>query len=991
MKNLILLGLLLSSLAHAQEVIPGLIPRFYSIEAARDLPLPPDVAHTRALSGLDLSTLDPKDGTNIWNNSHKSIPDLSLVRSGEVVGFVQDLPSRSGQLRFTVRNSANQEFIVILSKKVHNFLLRRNILAKLGYNSQPMSWVPNLKLSFTDTIDRDLFKEKMNDKLLAGTDRWITKEDQLEVSLQDALILTPESDIYNLATGIMPPAIHQGRRLLRAPYVPLALVDTTESVNLMPWLAGRVVLNHVKLNHTQDLDTTYGASWEDARWIGRRLGALTRGDFQEIVEKSYYPLSVEKLLIEKIISRRNDLMNLLALDKETSLLEFNAQITAGSGVKDGEVIQEFFPGYASRFSYGDPESPFSASELNSFSLTKGQSQLIDIAIGQLNKFFGTNDNKNYVEKINSIVAEEGPYFSTKVVTIPTFHGSIILSRDIVTGTYLGTNNKVQLVDNFGFAVDAGVVNGIEGLPFEVPIQVKAGGGMAFQRLYSHVKPVISLKKSLKEPYKNMLVPMLIKSLGNKIDQLTSDPAKKDEALMNSILTDLKGSLSVGESFIVTDSIVPFAYTQAEMSLSQLLGMDKNLLKIFGKVQANRMILTRFHLFRSDENTFQIYQDYGKDLKLMVSLKLRSYIPLISFNARWNTATAETNFYPISIHPRAVTPKTLKALRQSILSLNHSALKGVVTPHRVQHDIGGSANTIQFLMFKRNRIGSDQSMKLTHALGGEQKNIYRRYDATTGGVDYAGYSVEVVNNLVRILTNSDLALSDMVTLNPGFNVGGKAKNKIYTSEHDGSRLTINFNRILNGWRVGPGKMKQMLEQLNREAGREIFNNLSVINTDSILLYQIAYTYTITQEGAQKLLTSSSKQLESIMMSRSSRGRGEVSPEKARILYQQLKKIRSELSEADPGNGMKRLHSWLRSFQDETTVRGLEDLVGSDNIVYQGRIEGFRQGDENGDNPVFSHVYGVLPLPLHVSPTQQVMQNWGILEGELLANWLMERAI
>ena len=990
MKNLIFLGLLLSSLAHAQEVIPGLIPRFYSIEAARDLPLAPDVAHQRALGGLDLSTLDPDGGTNIWEKSQKRIPEISLVKSGELVSFVQDLPSRSGQLRFTIRTRGNQELIVILSKKVHSLLLRRNILSKLGYRSQPMSWVPTLKLSFADTIDRDLFKEKMNDKLLAGTDRWIVEEDQLELSLQDALVLTPESEIYNLATGIMPPAIHQGRRLLRAPYIPLALVDTTESVNLMPWLAGRLVLNHIKLNHTQDLDTTYGTSWEDARWIGRRLGALTRQDFQEIVEKAYFPESVEKLLIEKLISRRNDLMSLLALDQETSALEFNPQISVEAGVRDGEVVQEFFPGYASRFSYGDPESPFSASELNSFSLTKGQSQLIDVAIGQLNKFFGTNDNKNYVEKINSVIAEEGPYFSTKVVTIPTFHGSLILSRDIVTGTYLGTNNKVQLVDNFGFAVDAGVVSGIEGLPFEVPVQVKAGAGMAFQRLYSHVKPVVSLKKSLKEPYKNMLVPMLLRSLGNKIDTLTSDPALRDEAQVNSILTELKGALSIGESFIVTDSIIPFAYTQAEMSLSQLLGMDKNLLKIFGKVQANRMILSRFHLFRSDENTFQVYQDYGKDLKLMVALKLRSYIPLISFNARWNTATAETNFYPISIHPRSVTPKTLKALRQSILGLNHSALKGVVTPHRVEHDISGAGNTIQFLMFKRNRVGSHQSMKLTHGMGGAQRNIFRRYDATTGGVDYAGYSVEVINNLVRILTQSDLALSDMVTLNPGFNVAGKAKNKIYTSEKEGSRLTVTYQRILNGWRVGPAKMKQMLDQLNREAGKQIFNELSVINTDSILLYQIAYTYTLTQEGVDKLLSSSAKQLETIFASRGL-SRGAVQLQRVRGFHQQLRSIRSELSSQDPGNGMKKLHSWLRSFQDEASVLGLEELVGADNIVYQGRIEGFRQGDENGDTPVFSHVYGSLPLPLHVSPTQQVMQNWGILEGELLANWLLERAI
>lgn len=982
--------LLFSHLSYGQDLIPGLIPRFYSIEAATDLPMSPEVAHEEALKGVDLSLIDPSQETNLWNPNRKTIPEITLIKQGETVRFVKELPSRSGQLRFTVATSDNHEFIVILSKKVHSNLLRRNILAKLGYATQPMHWVPSLKLDFADTIDRDLFKEDMKDKLLAGTERWIKSEENLTLLIQDALILTADTDIYNLASGVMNSDIHMGRRLLRAPYIPLALVDTTESVNLMPWQAGRSVLNQVKMNHTQDLDTTYGTSWEDARWITRRMLNFSRADFEEIVAKAYYPMAVEKLLVEKIIARRNDLVELMDLKDLSAPIAINPQLSFGDGLKDGEIVQEFFDGYSSRFSYGDPESPFSSSELGSFALSRAQSELLATAISKLNAVLGSNDQENYLSKLSDIIKKEGPFFPTAGILIPTFHGSLIVSRDIITGSYLGTNNKVQLVDNFGYAVDAGVFGGIEGLPF--PVNVKAGGGVNFQRVFSHVKPVESLKKSMKEPYKNMMVPMLLKDLGQKIDKLSTATTENQDALMQSVAQDLKKTLAIGESFIITDSLVPRLFSEAELSVSQLYGLDKDLLKVYGRVQVERMMLTRFHLHRANEHTFHIYQDYGKNLRLMLTIKLRSYVPLLAFNGRWNKATAETHFYPVSLHPRLLNIGTLKALRSSIFSLNHSVLKEVVTPHKVEHSIQGGANTLQFLIFKRNRIGSDQSMKLTHAVGSAKKNIHRRYDAVTTGMDIEGYTVEAINSLIGVLLKSDVTLSQVQTLNPGFTVGGKAKNRILVSEFDGSRMTTNFERIFNGWRTTPAKMRTYLETINAEVGKKVFDPLSVINTNSILLYQISLNYTLTQEGVDQLLATKYDKLKTVILKYGLRPADSSRVESLVSIYLNgLKNIKFGLKQTAPEAGMKRYHQWLLDFQQDVTISGLEELVGTENLAYQGKIEGFRQGDENGDSPIFSSVYGELPLSLHIRPTQAIVQNWGILEGELLANWMMERAI
>lgn len=979
--------LLLVTTAQAQEVIPGLIPRFYAIEAATDLPLSAEVAHAQALNGLDLSKLEPDTTTNIWKPSQNSIPLHKLISAGEEVRFVRELPSRSGQLRFTVEASG-RELILVLSKKIHNTLLRRNILAKLGYNTQPMNWVSNLTLNFDSTIDRDLFKVEMKDKLLAGTDRWIRSEAGLKMVIQDALVQTPETDIYNLALGLMPQTVHQGRRLLRAPYVPLALVDATESINLMPWQAGRVILDNLKLNHTQDLEPTFGTSWEDARWIGRRMGKLTREDFIEIIQKASFPKAVELLLVEKIISRRNDLMKLLNLT-EFQELAFFPDVSFEDKLKDGEIVQEFFTGYSSRFSYGDPESPFSASELGSFALSRVQSQVIETGITKLNTFLGTADQDNYGDKIKEIVKNQGPFFPVQGLLIPTFHGSIILSRDIVTGSYMGTNNKVQLVDNIGVAVDAGVFAGVEGGP--IPFGLKGGANLSFQRVYSHVKPVQSLKKSIKEPYKNMLVPLVIRNMAKKIDDLDTVTGDAQVALMTSVIGELKSALAVGESFIITDSLVPKIFAEGSLSLSMFMFLDPAMLKVNAKIQSERMMLTRFHFHRASDNVFHVYQDYGKNLKLMLTLKLKSYVPIIAINGRWNTATAQTHFYPINLSPREATVEKLKALRQSLLALNHGALQDVIKPHHIDHEVKGAGNTLQLLIFKRNQSGSDQGLKLTHAVGGAKKEINRRYDAVTAGTDYESYATEAVNDLMSVFLKTDFTLSQVPTLNPGFTLGGKAKNKVFASETDGERMTTSFQRIFNGWKVKPKKLNQFLKQMNDEVGEVVFNPLSVINTDSILLYQIQFIYSMTQEGIDGILKSTPAQIKAILKKHA---QNIIDPENldgiASSFHRDLLVINTELL-SDPNSGMKKLHSWLKSFQSYVTIKGLATLAGKENIAYQGRIDGFRQGDEGGDAAIFSHVYGQLPLALQSTPTQRVIQNWGILEGELLLNYVVERAI
>lgn len=982
------------SYAWAQRTIPGFIPRYYSVEAATDLPLSPEEAHQKAQKGeLDLSTLEPNLNVNIWNQGEKEIKDFTPLAPGEKVRFTGELPTRDGKLWFSAKTSDDKEYIIVLSKKAHNLLLRKNILEKIGYIVPEMGWLPNLEVEFKDSIDRDLFKIKMKDKLTPFEDRWVKKESGLNLELMDVVVMSSRSDIYNLALGVMNPAVHQGRRLLRASYIPVSLVDTPESVNMMPWQAGRIVLDQIKLYHTQEISTDYGTSWEDARWIGRRIGRLSLYDWRQIVEKAYFPKAVEVLLYNKILARRNDLLKLLKLDDlvQKDIFQFDPEPNYTEDLVQGELTREFFPDRVSRFSYGDPESPFSNTELGFFVLSKLQSQVLTTGIEQLNSYLGTQDEKQFKKKLQGIVKDQGPFFPVQGMFIPSFHGGIILSRDIVAGTYLGSDNKVQLVDNIGFNFDGGVIMGVAGLP--LPVQFGANANLSMQRLYSHVKPVETMKKSFKEPYKNMLVPFMMKKMAKRISELDEKSEQEQKELVGGIVKDLKASLGIGESFIVTDSLVPNIGANLDVSISQFFSLDPNLLRMQANFQSQALIISRFHLYRKSEDTFQLYKDSGKGLKLILTLKLRSYVPLIGFQARWNKAKAETKFFPLSLNSRDVSVPMLKALKRSILRLSTRSLSEVQTPHRVEHKLSESANTLELLFFKRNKIGTKHTLMAYHAKGGDPIEIHRRYDALTTGLDFESYATQSANMVLYDLLDFNSALAQTSSTNPGFSVGGRAKNKILTSEFDGQILTTTYERIFNGWKAKEKRLEKMIEQVNNEFGEEIFNPSSYQNTDSIRLYQIQVQTFLAMGAIERLMNYREDQFLNVLNLYAGDNLDSENREMLASYWEGKWDEWRLLLFENPDKMLKKYHQWLKAYIDYVGVKGLAYTVGEENIYFKGRVDGFRQGDEAGDQPIESDVFGKLPLPLHFTPSQKIMNDddWGILEGELLLTWMSERAL
>jgi hypothetical protein len=974
-------------LVWGQQPISGLVPKFYSSNPAIDLVyngenLDPELAHEMEISNqIDISTLDPDDTTNLWSKEEKVKDDSIIESTSNEVHYQSKLMSRIGIFRFSAITENKEVVNFSFGKKIHNFLLRKNLLRKLGYNVPKIQYIKNVKINFESSIDRDIFISDLTDQAMADSSRFIASKTETSLTLIDGVVMKNQSLIYNMALGTFPKNLVGGRRTIRAAYLPLALVDLPESINMMPWQAGRIILENIKLFHGQDLVNSYGPSYEDAKWIVRKIGKLTRSDWTSIIKEAYFPKSVELLLIEKIISRRNHLLELFLTENP---LDFNPMISYSNKLKEGELLVESFEGYVDRYSFGDPESPFSIDEMSYFFLSKGISTGITNAISQINSlpFMAVNEQDKIQEHMQKIYQGKGAFYEAplKAWFFPTAKGQVIISRDIVTGSYMGTNNQVQLVDTVGGYADAGVFMGIDGL--EDIANVSAKSTVQYQRTYSHVKPIKSLKKALKEPFKNMVVPMVLKHLGNPIN------ANGNDLQISSVVNKLKKALGVGESFIITDSLGGSLSLDANMSVSSLMWLDPNLLKAYAQLKKSKMVIRRIHITRTDKNTIQIYHDNAKSNKLAFIFKLNSYIPILNIGKSWNKAKAKVDFYSISLNDSPAKLKlSLKALKSVLVQSRVNHLKLMQTPFKVVHSFKEKVNNNNLLIWEKNKIKSFDQISITHPKGGT-KSFYRQYNAKTTGRDIEGFAFETISNLVNILWNQNIFINQTNLMNPGFTIFGKAKNEIVVSEANrvekGIKSIFTQVKILkNGWKSKKHKLIKLIKNMNKKYGKELFKDTDLQNTKSVLLYQLGIEFYISEQGYSKLLNISELNLKKILKETND---GDTNESKS-IMYL-IKKVKLNMKNY-PKFALEKSNKLISKLVNICNIDQLKEIFGNKGVLITAKLEGFRQGDEMGDSSLISNTYGYIKNIS--SPLSNIIEKTKIAKGELLLNWMMERAL
>lgn len=1012
---------------------PGMIPVSNDSQVAVDLTdaqgrwLAPDQLNMMAKKGVDLSTLNPTN-SDIWKNqkiSKINYANYSLqLKERTEFKMVSNTPSVVGEYRFIVSLETQGQMLqyqVLIGKKAHNLLLRKALLEKLGYSVQNVQWLPQIRVRLNGHASLQGFLADIRNNTEGSADRWVVNPTQDEsvdyVDLQDVIVLPANALFYTLESGSIPSSIIQGRRVFNSLLVPFSLVDVPESVNSLSWTAGRIINQSVYLPY--EWSQQFNPGYQDALWISKKISQLTEDDWNEVVKAASLPSEVQLLLLEKLKARRNSLMQLMSL--KVSDLSVNSHISKGDKLVDGKITMQKWPGYASRWSFGDPDNPLSRPEISAFLKSKGMSSIIDSAVGYMNSFLNNNQHvqnvvsdhvlQNVVDQIFvGVTSGEKKSIPLGMYKVPSISGNLLLSREVVIGSYMGTDNRVQVADTFGYQISPGYFVGIQGLNFK--ISESAHVGLQIQRSYTHIKPLKSIQAVSKMPYNNMIVPLLKKKWSQDLANVVSPEGKID---LNAMASALDQDLGVGESIIISDSIG----TAEDLSLAYPTSPSVTFQTRFN---ASQLVIHRVQIYKVDKYTFQIYNDPSKVSQASVNMEFSTQgVPLLTFGLNALKGTVKTQMYTLSIgsdqaddieRNRAQYEGHMRSLKQIMFDNSLELTADQQKPFLIGHEFSERDLSLGFLFYQYHSAKVSDRF-LFESPTGSQKAVLYRSTGERNGKDYATLITQILTSYLQKKTgNQSIVVDSVASGNPGDSIYGSAVTRQVA--YQGAQKTTSdsqaglsdsaedeFAQILHthkGWKISQKDAEQILKDMNHYYGYALNDPLMIADSRDLMLYSISLSINVYKNGIARLAMAPLNVIEKWMAVAFLQGcsisgnDNECAKQKqdyrSHIYY--FTKAQREYREARSQNGPKAADLALEILNmAETYFPGKQfvQIVGEENVFVQAKIDGFRTHDEQGDNRVMSSTIGLAGARAVNGPLNYIQQNIKALSGEFFISWLL----
>lgn len=980
-----------------------------------------------------LADLEPAEDPAIWANKiggdlSTDLDDLA-VEDLDKVDFVSTAWGRLGSYRVTVNKDnafgVPTQFSLILSKTVHNYILRKSLLRKLGYKVPAVKWVKRVKVQFDSKKQMKEFVSNLSINNAGSFDRWVlnTTNDN-EVILQDVLLMEDQEFDLNLAKGYVSGDIAQGKRIYDSLLVPYSLVEVPESVNMFDWTFGRIYSGNlvVKFPLARDFQTSYG----DALWMARRIAKLTENDWWDIVESTHLPSSVKLLVFHKLKSRRNHLMQLLGIDAIDLFVD--TQISNQEDLVDGEIVQEFYDGYARRFKMPDPESPIDSKQMRAFfkskAFTFGMKSLTDVLNSQ--KFMGTDIAGRIDQEVEKIMSENvsesmvtGNVTKTPVSSFlfPTVKGNILLNREIIAGAYMGTDNRLQLVDTIGASLSAGVFGGITGvysktgkkvniagdlMRQQVPVSLNANANVSISRTYSHIRPILSIQQGLKYKFKNVFVPNVMKKHSNVVNEILSDDLQREyeqdpQGATTKIIELLNKHIEVGESVIITDSIGAEAGAYAGASLYQIVDVKAG-------VKGRRFVLSRLHILRHSDDEFHIYKSLGNVAGMELSVGVEKYIPITKVIVKLTKGKARTKYYRIKVGNRSIDGgenynriDKIKALASVFSSGATAAMDTVQRPYVLTHNFGENSTKFGVFVWRWNWLNQNHEITVTSPEG-NKLDFFRRLEGESGGRDYESYAKDIISGVADELLNVNFGFRSFNGTNPGFTYHGKAKNLVANYEaiktEDGRMIKpmLKLSRIYNGWKLSKEKLLKQIKKIKKRYKYEFFKPEDLANTDELFLYNINVNFFVHTSGIDYLLNLEEDKIKRIWRNFSGVIDEEDAEQGADFLISKIKSYKRANEKRDINKVGKLGVDLIKIVERNLSAQGIISMFGGGrNVLAVGKIDGYRVGDENGDQSIISNSLGREGREGIDGPLGTMRKFLGMTNGEFYINWLLGRVI
>ena len=122
------------------------------------------------------------------------------IEDNATVNFIAPKVSAVGTFRFNVlhtEGNANTVFTVMLDKRLHTTLLRKNILRKLGYIVPAIKYIKKININFENEEDLTHFtKNLIQDNTLGASARWVVENkngSKTQLTLRDVAVLASRS------------------------------------------------------------------------------------------------------------------------------------------------------------------------------------------------------------------------------------------------------------------------------------------------------------------------------------------------------------------------------------------------------------------------------------------------------------------------------------------------------------------------------------------------------------------------------------------------------------------------------------------------------------------------------------------------------------------------------------------------------------------------------------------------------------------------------
>lgn len=974
---------------------------------------------TNDLAGLDLSRLNPVHN-EIWDSEVTPQNDDLAISTDSKLLFMGAKASASGMFRFNVKDeSASQIYTIALDKTLHTVLLRRSFLRLLGYKIPSIEWLSKVTVEFESIEDLNRFKDKLiPEATLGAPSRWVESVDEktFKITLRDVAAFKPDlTDHYNVALGVPPKSLTS--RTLRSLLLPYALLNVRESVNKFKWHEGRIDNQVVKLPHFTQAN--FNATMDDAKWMLRKMNKLSREDIASAVKESRYPKEVELLLTEKIIARRNSLNALFSMIRPDT--KFDSEISYGEVLVKGEVKKESWDGYASNFSHPYPDSPFE--DKGYYVLSELQSIGIDELVARANEKLEAFDlseartefHQEQFKKGLEHFVETGEFIDFGVGTwvSPVVNGNAIVSRNVVVGQYMGTDNLVQLADTFGFAITIGAHMGIENLG--PSYSAYARGTLSYLKTYTHLKPVKSLKESIKEPYRNMIVPMLKSKLASALEGLgvstgDGEPTEEDKKKAEEFYDMLGKYLGVGESLIITEKLTPAALISGSATMAET--------RVSLSLSTDYITMKRIHLNRESSDIIQVYMDNGNALGVQVSASVDHLIPVARLSFGRDKGKYKVSFNKVNINIDPEENPDLKsnaiALAQILKSGSAEALHALKPPYVISQDFTDWNSKFKLFAWRMKTIDGSGILNI-QAPTGHVDQFLSLTDASQSGINYEDFARDVANyylkklwtdpsNAIQLGTDpwknpsqSILGLSE--TRTSKFEARWDSKNKSY------SRPFIGLTRQMQGWSASKKKLQSKLAEINEKFQTILFPKNVMEDVEKLKLYDISVNVNFYQKGVEKLRNLDLKEVERAFSSSSRRGdsscRNRIGNNRlmncfrsgvmdySNLIISQSNECKVEASRKEAKKEAKCLMDLANLLLEHVPFKNFKKIIGEDNFYLYGMVSGFRSKSEILYEPEMSNTVGRITDRAWNGPLAAVRELIGMQDGEMNGYWIRER--